>query len=146
MKESLGHIFSRKSTSAKVLPLEIREGISSYHKARLGELGIDNVQILAQASLMELILKTPFGPRILVDWMAQARLCLEFKEDVTSIRGAGVRTVLGLLEIDTDEKLVEALARNSTLDLDQIKTICHANRVEKSIARLRKAYDVLNII
>jgi hypothetical protein len=146
MKESLGHIFSRKSISAKELPLEMLEGISSYHKARLGELGIDNVQNLAQASLMELILKTPFGPRILVDWMAQAKLCLEFKEDVTSIRGAGVRTILDLLEIDTDEKLVEALARNSTLDLDRIKTICHANRDEKSIARLRKAYDVLNII
>jgi hypothetical protein len=29
MKESLGHIFSRKSISAKVLPLEMIEGISS---------------------------------------------------------------------------------------------------------------------
>jgi hypothetical protein len=146
MKESLGHIFSRKSISAKVLPLEMLEGISSFHKARLAELGIDNVQNLAQASLMELILKTPFGPRVLVDWMAQARLCLEFKEDIAKIRGAGVRTILELLEIDTDEKLVEALAKNSTLDLNRIKTICHANRDEKSIARLRKAYDALNII
>jgi hypothetical protein len=57
-----------------------------------------------------------------------------------------VRTIPELLEIDIDEKLVEALARNSTLDLDRIKTICHANRDEESIVGLRKANDALNII
>ncbi len=146
MKESLGHIFARKSIAAKPLPLEMLEGISSFHKTRLSELGIDNVQNLAQASLMELILKTPFGPRVLADWMAQARLCIEFKEDVIKIRGAGVRTILDLLEIDTDESLLEAVAANSGVELSLIKTICHANRDEQSIKRLRRAYDLLNMI
>jgi hypothetical protein len=63
-----------------------------------------------------------------------------------------VITIAELLEIDTDEKLVEALVRNSTLDLDldldldRIKVICHADRDEESIARLWKANDALNII
>jgi len=146
MKESLGQIFSQKSSSAKPMPLEMLEGISNFHKARLGELGIDNVQNLAQASLLELILKTPFGPRILVDWMAQARLCLEFKEDVVKIRNAGVRTILDLLEVDADESLLKAVAENSEINFERIKTICMANRNEKSIVRLRSAYDALNMI
>ena len=99
MKESLGRAFRKKASSAHALPLEMLEGISSFHKARLSELGIDNVQNLAQASLMELILKTPFNPRVLIDWMAQARLCMEFKDQTSKIRQAGIRTIFDLLEI-----------------------------------------------
>ncbi len=146
MKDSLGHIFTRSKVSAQPLPLEMLEGISGFHKSRLSELGIDNVQNLAQASLMELILKTPFRPRVLIDWMAQARLCLEFKEKTAAIRNAGVRTILDLLEIDEDEKLVQALAANSEIELSLIQTVCHANREEVSVQRLRKAYDALNLI
>lgn len=146
MKDSLGNIFANKSHSANPLPLEMLEGVSGFHKARLLELGIDNVQNLAQASLMELILKTPFKPRVLIDWMAQARLCLEFKEKTKEIRNVGVRTILDLQEVAKDEQLLAALVKNADIELDLIKTICQTNRNEKSIDRLREAYDRLNVI
>lgn len=148
MRESIGQIFAHPKQSASQLPLEMIEGISGFHKTRLYELGIDSVQNLAHASLMELILKTPFKPRVLVDWMAQARLCLEFKENTAAIRNAGVRTILDFLEVlqDDSETRISELAESSGIPVNLIKTIYTANCNEKSLQRLRKAYDVLNII
>jgi hypothetical protein len=148
MRESISQIFMQPKQSAAQLPLEMIEGISGFHKARLNELGIDSVQNLAHASLMELILKTPFKPRVLVDWMAQARLCLEFKDNTAAIRSAGVRTILDFLEVlqgDSETRASE-LAESSGIPINLIKTIYTASCDEKSLTRLRKAYDVLNII
>jgi len=148
MRETIGQIFSQPKLSADQLPLEMIEGISGFHKVRLYELGIDSVQNLAHASLMELILKTPFKPRVLVDWMVQARLCLEFKENTNALRAAGIRTILDLLDVlqDSEENQLEELAEHSGVNLSLIRTVYIANRKEKSIGRLRKAYDVLNIV
>jgi len=148
MRESIGQIFAHSKLSAEDLPLEMIEGISGFHKARLYELGIDGVQNLAHASLLELILKTPFKPRVLVDWMAQARLCLEFKENTNAMRGAGIRTILDLIDVlkDSDESHLKDLAEHSAVSASLIRTVYIANKNEKSIGRLRKAYDVLNII
>lgn len=146
MKESLGKIFADKKQAASELPLEMLEGISGFHKARLQELGIDNVQNLAQSSLLELILKTPFTPRVLIDWMAQARLCLEFKDNTEKVRAAGCRTILDFLELCAEDSLLQALAVNSGLEESLIKTIYHNNKDEISVSRLRQAYDKLNVI
>jgi hypothetical protein len=146
MKDGLGRIFAEKSDAAASLPLEMLEGISGFHKARLGDLGIDNVQNLAQSSLMELILKTPFEPRVIIDWMAQARLCLEFKDKTKYIRGAGVRTIFDLQEIAEDETLLKQLAINAELEESYIRTVCKANEDEDSIKNLRDAYNKLNVI
>lgn len=148
MYDSLGRIFNRAKNSANSLGLEMIEGIGSYHKARLSELGIDNVQNLAHASLLELILKTPFRPRVIVDWMAQARLCLEFKEKTNAIRAAGVRTILDLQELDRaeDATLLEKVSIKAGIDITLVQTVCLANRDEASIDGLRKAYDALNLV
>ena len=146
MKESVGSMFADHRDASDELPLDMIEGISSFHKTRLLELGIDNVQNLAHASLLELILKTPFKPRVLVDWMAQARLCLEFKSHTKAIRAAGVRSILDLLEIDEDKALLAKVAEISEVPLSLIETVCQANREEISLVRLRKAYDKLNMV
>lgn len=146
MKENSGRIFAEHKESSDELPLEMIEGISSFHKTRLYELGIDNVQNLAHASLLELILKTPFKPRVLVDWMAQARLCLEFKQHTKAIRGSGIRTILELQEIYNDDELLTQLSKNSGIDLNLIKTVCKVNSQEVALDRLRKAYDRLNMV
>lgn len=146
MKEKLGKMFKRPNLATQTLPLEMLEGINAFHKARLVELGIDNVQNLAQASLVELILKTPFKPRVLIDWMAQARLCLEFKANTEAIRSAGVRTILDFQETCEQPELIAVLARGSGLSEDLIRTVYNNNKDEVSITRLREAYDCLNVI
>ena len=146
MKEKLGKMFKRPNLATQALPLEMLEGINAFHKARLVELGIDNVQNLAQASLLELILKTPFKPRVLIDWMAQARLCLEFKSNSEAIRSAGVRTILDFQETCEQSDLIAVLASSSGLSEDLIRTVYNNNKDEVSITRLRDAYDRLNVI
>lgn len=143
--EASGNIFSKNSKVAHDLSLDMIEGVDSFHKARLSELGIDNVQNLAHASLVELIIKTPFAPRVIVDWMAQAKLCLEFKDDINKIRKAGVRTILDFQDL-AEDNLLDSLAQRSDLDPALLDAIYCSNREEKSIKRLRDAYDRLSLI
>jgi len=145
LQDTAGDIFAKKTHMAHTLPLEMIEGVGSFHKARLSELGIDNVQNLAHASLVEIIIKTPFPPRVIVDWMAQARLCLEFKEQVNCIRLAGVRSILDFLEL-ADAGLLDQAAHNSQLDPSFLEAVYCANKNEQSIVRLREAYDRLSLI
>ena len=68
-------IFTDKPTrKADDLPLDMIEGISVFHKIRLGEVGIDNAQNLASANLIELLIRTPFKSRQLIDWIGQSKL------------------------------------------------------------------------
>lgn len=145
LKERSGNIFSSNAKMAHDLPLDMIEGMDSFHKARLSELGVDNVQNLAHASLVELIIKTPFAPRIIVDWMAQAKLCQEFKDHVNSIRHAGVRTILDFQQV-AEADLLPSLAQRSELDIGLLEAVYCSNKDEKSILRLRDAYDRLSLI
>src|SRR6266487_5574137 len=78
------------------LPLEMIEGINIAHKIRLNEIGIDNAQNLAEANLLELLIRTPFKPRLLIDWIGQARLYIYFKNDIVNLRKSGIRTIIDL--------------------------------------------------
>ena len=88
-------LFSKSSDEeAKNYELDVIEGISQMHRIRLGELGIDNVQNLAQYDFLMLIIKTPFPMRTLLDWVAQAKLIVEFQDHSKQLQLAGIRTVL----------------------------------------------------
>ena len=95
------------------------EGVSEIHKIRLNEIGIDNVQNLAQFNFFSLIIKTPFPMGILLDWIAQAKLLVEFQEDFTKLRKAGIRTVFDFLD---------ACDGNSQR-FDQISAVCGINKL-----------------
>lgn len=76
------------------------EGISIYHKERLEEIGIDNAQNLATASLTQMIAETPFDARQLLDWIGQAKLICYVKDDIHKLRAIGIRSVFDLLRGD----------------------------------------------
>ena len=136
---------SKAEKKAHDLPLDMLEGITVFHKVRLSEMGIDNVQNLVKASLVELILKTPFKPRQLIDWMAQGRLCLQFKSDVKKLRDAGVRTILGFKIIGDLDKLDE-LAEITNLDRNRLEIVYQIIKDGPAIDRLTKAKDCLHMI
>lgn len=72
------------------------EGISMQHKERLEEIGIDNAQNLASASLTQLLVETPFKLRQVLDWIGQAKLLCYAKDDMEKLRSVGIRTVFDL--------------------------------------------------
>jgi hypothetical protein len=102
--------------SAHSLSLRMIEGMNRHHEVRLGEVGIDNAQNLAEADLVELILKTPFGPAQLLDWIAQAHLYVYVKDEIQLLRRYGIRTALDLYEVAADGARLTAIATDAGLD------------------------------
>ncbi|MDW3190903.1 MAG: hypothetical protein R8G66_00975 [Cytophagales bacterium] len=84
----------RGDETAKNYSLDMIEGMNEMHKIRLNEVGVDNVQNLAQFDFLILVIKTPFPIRLLQDWVAQAKLIMEFQDDYKSLQKAGIRTIL----------------------------------------------------
>jgi hypothetical protein len=118
-------MFSAVTQSAAELPLEMIEGVNAFHKVRLGEVGIDNAQNLAEANLVELLLKTPFTATQLIDWIAQAKLYLMVKDDIGKLRGIGIRTILDFMSVAKDPERLRAIAQEaqvSELALGLIQT------------------------
>lgn len=108
-------LFSSKMDNQHVnYPLGKIEGISEMHKIRLNEIGIDNVQNLAQFDFLMLIIKTPFPVRTLLDWVSQAKLLIEFQDQTEELQKVGVRNVLDF---------VDALEGHEDR-YDEISTIC----------------------
>jgi hypothetical protein len=136
---------SKADKQADELPLDMLEGITIFHKVRLSEMGIENVQNLVKASLVELILKTPFAPRQLIDWMAQGRLCLQFRRDTGKLRDAGVRTIMGFKILGDGGKL-DQLAASTNLDLHRLEAVYEIIKDGPAIERLQKAKDCLHMI
>jgi hypothetical protein len=130
---------------AHELPLDMLEGITAFHKVRLSEMGIENIQNLVKASLVELILKTPYKPRQLIDWMVQGRLCLQFKSDVNKLRDAGVRTILGFKIIGDSNKLDE-LGKLTNIDRKRLEIVYRIIKDGPVLDRLSKAKDCLHMI
>jgi len=130
---------------AHALPLDMLEGITAFHKVRLSEMGIENVQNLVKASLVELMLKTPYKPRQLIDWMVQGRLCIQFKTDVKKLREAGVRTILGFKIIGDSNKLDE-LAKLTGINPKRLENVYRITKGSPVLDRLRKAKDCLHMI
>jgi hypothetical protein len=109
--------------SAHSLSLRMIEGMNRHHEVRLGEVGIDNGQNLAEANVVELILKTPFGPDQLLDWVAQAHLYVYVKDEIRVLRRYGVRNALDLYEVAADEARLTAIAKDAGLNPLALSTV-----------------------
>ena len=84
--------------SESSLPLERLDGINVYHQTRLMDEGIENVENLAHADIIELMLATRIPLSTLVDWIDQAILLIHVKEaaDMKKVRSYGIRTATDL--------------------------------------------------
>ncbi|MCE7991867.1 MAG: hypothetical protein HEP71_07800 [Roseivirga sp.] len=108
---------SKNSQEVENLPLEAIEGISYLHRLRLNEVGIDNVQNLAQFNFLLLIIKTPFPARILLDWVSQAKLLMEFREYAPQLHKVGIRSALDYLDaLEEDESRLAQIAKITELE------------------------------
>jgi hypothetical protein len=87
-------------------PLRHLEGLNIWYESRLIEEGIESLQNLCSASLVDLMLKTRIPVMRLVDWLDQAYLHLHLPKDpdapehappgVLGLRGLGIRTATEL--------------------------------------------------
>ncbi len=106
--DMLKSIIGKREANTKELHLRNIEGLSAMHRERLWEEGIDNAQNLSQAGLMQLMLKTPFEARQILDWMGQAKLICYMKEDIDKAYDVGIRSAfdfIALKETYTERKV-----------------------------------------
>ena len=136
------------SVTERSLSLYNIEGISIYHKERLEEIGIDNAQNLATASLTQLIAETPFDARQLLDWIGQAKLVCYVKDDIDRLRAIGIRSVFDLMKGDKNPKALRELSdaigletpileivHGQVIDDEGIKALFHFHKKKDSPTR-----------
>ena len=70
-------------------PLTELEGIDLYDRTRLAEEGVNNVEALAHADIIDLMSSTRISAAELVDWTDQAILYLKVGGDSSSMCKAG---------------------------------------------------------
>lgn len=134
--ELVGKILSKpeNNTITEKYPLSLLDGVNIYHRTRLIDEGIENMETLAHADLISLMLQTRIPLSTLIDWIDQSILFLHVSKgsgdnaDILTLRSYGIRTATDLLqacELTKTEK--EKQNFYAILDNDQqknrIKTI-----------------------
>ncbi len=85
MEQAIRLLKLRQARAAD-LPLQMIQGINIWKEYRLEEEGIENVQNLATADVIDLAIKTHYNLRTLLDWIDQAVLFDRFGEKAAIIR------------------------------------------------------------
>ena len=80
------------------LPLSQLDGLNAYHEDRLLLEGIENMQNLASANTVDLILRTRFTVEQIIDWMDQALLQIHTRERFEDFRRSGLRTATDFMD------------------------------------------------
>ncbi len=129
---------------SKQLSLDLLEGMTMYKKIRFAEFGIENCLDLSNADIKELLIRSPYSPQQLLDWILQARLCQYFPGSVQELRAAGVRTVTDLKALvytknenrELDKQALANLAANSSLTEAILQHVAVAIEHDKALERL----------
>ncbi len=100
----------------KQMAIENIEGVSVSHKERLREIGIDNAQNLAETSFLQLLIKTPFETRQLLDWIGQAKLVIYAKSNTEALRDIGIRSVFDFFKGNKDKVILQDIAESRGID------------------------------
>ncbi len=135
---------SADSKKSDPLPLQMIEGITLFERTRFVEVGITNAQNLAKSNFIELIIRTPFNPREIIDWIGQARLYLYFKDDISELRKAGVRTVFNLKtlgQVPDNLKVIAGLTEG--ISIEKLKLVFELVNQDKDIHELGCALEKL---
>ena len=100
------------------------------------EIGIDNAQNLATASLTQLIAETPFDARQLLDWIGQAKLLCYLKEDIDKLRGVGIRSVFDLVKVPRSDNEIGFIADAANISETLLKNVNDQVLSDKGILAL----------
>lgn len=127
--------------------LERLDGINIYHRARLIDEGIENMENLAHAELIELMLQTRIPLATLIDWIDQSILFLHVGSRDSSddkamnvLRRHGIRTASDLEKARDAAKERDKANGGGDAELSHFLAILNPG---KSVRRLETALDAL---
>jgi hypothetical protein len=133
-------------------PLDLVDGIDPSIGFRLSELDFGDVQNLATANPVELLVETPYSFGQILDWMAQAQLLAELgPQGFLAARQLGIRDIaafLGLGRSDAGRTLLRPLLSGSNetdevlrARIDSIARKLHVRQLEHWRALLSDALE-----
>ncbi len=123
------------------LPLSRIEGIAQHEIVRLNEISIDNCYVLAEQRVIPLLLSTPFTPNLIINFIAQAKLCAFFPEAIDELRSVGIKNILHLfIPVYGDD--TEKGKYKDLLDLGENKTFSQ-HIVDETRIKLSHIHHVL---
>lgn len=106
-------VLNSEADAGSQRPIEKIIGISTWHEARLAEMGIDDAQNLATADIRRLLLTTQFDTQEIIHWIDQAILYVKVGEKLDRYRDIKIasfselRSVVRNLSLNTIKNLNE---------------------------------------
>jgi hypothetical protein len=113
-------------------PLSDLDGLNLWYESRLMEEGIENLQNLVTANLVDLMLNTRIPVDRLVDWVDQAALYLHLGKEE---RDRSPRQVLRRYGIRTATDLEETLTSGDAEQLTRLSRVLNDSAEEPSVLR-----------
>lgn len=120
------------------------EGMDVTHRERLAEENIHNAQNLATASLMQLIIRTPYEPRQILDWIGQAKLLCYMGKDIDKCRSVGVRTVYDFYKGNKSREALREMGEAAGFTTPILQVVNDQVRADEGIETLNGFLDRLN--
>jgi hypothetical protein len=101
LRQRLSSIVKTEKTPEERYPLSQLDGLTVWSQARLTEEGIEDMQTLTTANIVDLLLYTRMPIGRIVDWVDQGFLYLRVKEgkDRDKLRRIGIRSATDLLGV-----------------------------------------------
>jgi tetratricopeptide (TPR) repeat protein len=135
-------------------PLEKIEGLNPYHEDRLLLEGVENLQSLSCARIVDLMLKTRYPVEQLIDWMDQALLHLHKPndDDIDRFKSRGLRTAtdfldayhpLGLADDELAKRRTELAGLLGQTE-PQLRTLAAALQLDPNMYHIRYWRDHVN--
>lgn len=137
LTEKFSMFTQQKDPTVRDLPLDMIEGITIYDRVRLQELGIDSCYDLSNTDYIPYLFKSPYSPRLLINWILQAKLCVYFGENISALREHGIHTAWQLK--DFDDKALKVLVKSTSLTEDTLMLVRKQITEDEEIDRLIQA-------
>jgi tetratricopeptide (TPR) repeat protein len=93
------------------LPLSKLDGLNAYHEDRLLLEGIENMQNLASANTVDLMLRTRFTVEQIIDWMDQSLLQVHTRNRFEDFRASGLRTATDFMDAYEAKDILDETTR-----------------------------------
>ena len=124
------------------LPLDLIQGVSSFRKLRLFELGLDDCQNLASVNAIELYLASSLKLIEVMDWIAQAQLAtLLGQENFKELQGKGYRNAFDFHRVASSDQGCKVLAPKFTEE--HLKDLAHGMKESPSYKRLTNLRNIV---
>jgi hypothetical protein len=141
-------LFSPGTVGCEPLPICLIDGIDDDVADALAESGIWEIEHVATTTPIDLLLRTPFPPNRILDWLDQAALISYVREKITFFRDCGIRGAIDLAVLYMDLQQPAAAGNPLPGRADQIiKALAQKSGIaEQSILAIgRSLYEDANV-